>query len=94
MRKGERLPFSKEADFKLLESKQEEPELRQPNVEIRDYALFTAMKIAKLGYYGGNPEAVMNAPADIVVSILNYESFDIDVQGYYTEERRKRDAQK
>ena len=32
-----------------------------------------AAQLAKLGYYGTNPEAVLNAPVDIVMGLIGFE---------------------
>jgi hypothetical protein len=41
------------------------------------------MRIAKAGYFGGDPNQVMRAPADIVESVLDYEAFESDYQNEY-----------
>jgi len=41
--------------------------------------------LAKAGYFQGNPENILKAPADIVLNILHYESFEND----YFEASRK-----
>lgn len=48
------------------------------------------MRLAKAGYYGGSPEKILQAPIDIVMSILDYESFEHDLSQAY-EEIRKQD---
>jgi len=47
--------------------------------------MIVALKISKMGYYGGNPENVLNANVDHVLSILDYESFNNDFERVYTE---------
>jgi hypothetical protein len=44
---------------------------------------FYSIQLAKLGYYGGNPESVRKAPLDVVLQILNYENFTHDLQAAY-----------
>ncbi len=39
-----------------------------------------ALKVAKAGYYGGNPETVMKAKASLVLSVLEYEHFLVDYE--------------
>lgn len=39
-------------------------------------AKFNAIKLAKLGYYGGNPSLVLEEDASIILDILCYEKFD------------------
>lgn len=40
-------------------------------------------RLAKLGYMGGDPDAVINAPADTVESIIEYEAFESDYEKEY-----------
>lgn len=47
------------------------------------------MRLAKAGYFGGDPVAVMNAPVDVVQSILDYEIFEGDYKAEYAELNRK-----
>jgi hypothetical protein len=47
--------------------------------------LIIALKIAKMGYYGGNPENVLKARIDMVVSIMEYEKYTIDYENTYWE---------
>jgi hypothetical protein len=58
---------------------------KKPRIEIKDYASFVSVKLAKLGYYGGNPDSILNAPIDIVVNILHYEQYEQDYEGAYIE---------
>jgi hypothetical protein len=44
--------------------------------------MFLAIKLAKEGYFNGDPDQVMNAPVDTVQAILEYEGF----LGDYNEE--------
>lgn len=44
-----------------------------------------AVKLAKAGYYGGDPQAVLRAPADIVLAALQYEAFSSDYERTYME---------
>lgn len=37
--------------------------------------MFTALTIAKNGFFGGNPETVLNAPVDIVIATKQYIEF-------------------
>jgi hypothetical protein len=36
--------------------------------------MFLAIRLAKAGYYNGNPDDVLNAPCDMVYSVLKYEN--------------------
>lgn len=38
------------------------------------------MRLAKLGYYGGDPDNVRVAPVTTVLDVLNYEAFESDYQ--------------
>lgn len=40
-----------------------------------DIVRIISLKVAKAGYYGGNPAFVRQAPIDDVISILDYENF-------------------
>ncbi len=46
-------------------------------------AMFYAIRLAKSGYYGGNPQAILRAPVDIVMNIINYEAFERDYEAEY-----------
>jgi len=37
--------------------------------------MLVAFRLAKAGYYGGDPEAVLRARADTVLSLVQYEIF-------------------
>jgi len=41
------------------------------------------MKLAKAGYYGGNPDAVLEAPLNTVLAIIQYENFTRDVESAF-----------
>ncbi len=43
------------------------------------------MRLAKAGYFGGNPDAVKAAPVDTVLKILHYETFESEYERAYTE---------
>jgi hypothetical protein len=43
------------------------------------------VKLAKLGYYGGDPDKVMQAPVNTVMKILHYEVFENDLMQAYSE---------
>jgi hypothetical protein len=38
-----------------------------------------------MGYYGGNPETILDSPLDIVLSVVEFESFDMDFFRAYNE---------
>lgn len=56
---------------------------KQPKITINDTVAYWAIKLAKAGYYGGNPELVKQAPVDMVLQILQYERFETDLQVAY-----------
>lgn len=56
-----------------------------PRTTIEDESLYYAIGIAKKGYYCGNPENVLNAPVSMILSILNYETFENDYKQTYAE---------
>jgi len=43
------------------------------------------MRLAKAGYYGGNPEAILQAPVTVVIGMLDYEGFIDDYENAYIE---------
>lgn len=43
-------------------------------------ALGVALRLAKAGWWNGDPGAVMNAPADEVMAALQYENFTFDYE--------------
>jgi len=56
---------------------------KYPRIEITDHVLFYGMKLAKLGYYCGDPEKVMRAPCDVILQIIKYEIFENDLEKAY-----------
>lgn len=40
--------------------------------------MFLAVRLAKEGYFGGDPSRVLKARVDVVQSILEYENFEAD----------------
>ena len=56
---------------------------KRPKVEINNECLFQAIRLAKSGYFGGDPQSVLNAPVDIVQSLLEYERFIDDYESEY-----------
>jgi hypothetical protein len=45
--------------------------------------MFVAVRLAKGGYLNGDPSQVLNAPVDVVQSILEYENFEADYSAEY-----------
>lgn len=56
---------------------------RRPKTRIEDESLFIAMRLAKAGYYGGNPQAVLQAPVTVVIGMLEYEGFNDEYENAY-----------
>lgn len=49
------------------------------------------MRISKAGYFGGDPSKVMDAPAYMVLNILNFEAFEKEYETAFTHLNRKED---
>ena len=47
-----------------------------------------ALKLARQGYYGGDPERVLKAPTDMVLAAAEYEGFLADYEMAYYELNR------
>ena len=45
--------------------------------------LTVALRVAKAGYFGGDPERVLNARVDLVMAALEYEAFTADYEREY-----------
>jgi hypothetical protein len=78
------LPFFQAPPFFVRNKQECGGEWRSPEVYIGDDLRFLRVKIAKLGYYGGDPHKVGEATVTDVLDVLAYESFDAD---YATTER-------
>ena len=77
MFEGKPNPFFQGASFKVKSAiKGNKP--RFPEVEIDDEGIFLSLKLAKAGYFEGNPDKVLLAPVQTVLNVLHYESFDND----------------
>lgn len=78
------LPFFQAPPFFVRNKLSSSGDWREPEIHIGDDLRFIRVKVAKLGYYGGNPSLVGEAPVTDVLDILAYESFQSD---YITTER-------
>jgi len=58
---------------------------RCPSTTIENEALFIAFRLAKAGYYNGDPQKILKAPIDIIIGILNYEAFEMDLKEAWNE---------
>ena len=78
------LPFFQVAPFLVRNKCSGDGDWRRPEVYIGDELRFLKIKIAKSGYYGGNPHFVGEAPVTDVLDILSFEKFQ---DGYAATER-------
>jgi hypothetical protein len=44
-----------------------------------------ALRLAKAGYWGGDPEKVLSAPADMVISAMQYEMYQQEYERTWVE---------
>jgi hypothetical protein len=51
---------------------------RTPRIRIDDESTFIALKIAEAGFYGGDPQRVLDAPVDMILNILRFREFQAD----------------
>ena len=58
---------------------------RQPKIKITDEVAYWSIKLAKVGYFSGNPVLIRQAPLDIVLQVMEYERFEFQVQYAYRE---------
>ncbi len=68
-----------------MESHVAEIPKKQPTITIKNEARFVAMRLAKQGYFGGDPQKILDAPIDIVLDIMHYEAFESDYMQVYDE---------
>lgn len=54
-----------------------------------DEALGISMRLARQGYGGGDPQAVLRMPASIVIAAAHYENFLVDYEAAYVELNRE-----
>ena len=47
--------------------------------------MFIAMRIARKQYYGGDPERVLQAPTDHVLSLLEFDNFTTEYEEVFLE---------
>jgi len=84
MRRDKYRPFRREPIFSIKEARiPENNERKHPRIIIKDDCIFTAIKLAKEGYFNGNPQDILNAPVNVVQSILEYENFVYDYEQEY-----------
>jgi hypothetical protein len=56
-----------------------------PKIDIKNETNFFAIKVAKAGFYSGNPELVKKASVAEIIRILQYGIFEDDWQNFYNE---------
>lgn len=78
------LPFFQTSPFVVRNKQESGGSWRSPEVYIGDDLRFLRVKVAKLGYYSGDPHKVGEATVTDVLDILAYEAFEAD---YATTER-------
>ena len=79
-------PFSRKSDFVVARrssGSNEGSDRISPKIEIADEIMFTALRLAKAGFFGGDPAKVLTAPVDIVESVIAYEQFEADYKTEY-----------
>ena len=85
MPEGKCLPFFQASPFIVRNKQSGSGDWRKPEIHIGDDLRFLRVKIAKLGYYSGDPHKVGEATVTDVLDILSYEAFEAD----YTETERE-----
>ena len=72
------LPFFQVPPFFVRNKCSGDGDWRRPEVHIGDELRYLRVKIAKSGYYGGDPHAVGEAPVTDVLDVMAYENFQSD----------------
>ena len=74
MRGGKLAPFFQKPCFRVKNKVQQSR--RTPSVEITaEEEILIALTLAKGGMYGGNPQSVLESPADIVMDSYYFNDF-------------------
>lgn len=83
---GKPLPFFRKRPFEVKDLSVSGAGKRKPKIGIDEglEAEFIALKLAKEGYYHGDPDKVLTAPVTTVLNILHYEGFVTDYERAYT----------
>ena len=87
MPKGQLPPFIRQPPFRvarkpIVGNDGEEGRI-SPETIIEDEPLFFCVRVAKLGYYGGDLAAVRAAPCDDMQTIMEFEAFESDFEKEY-----------
>jgi hypothetical protein len=59
--------------------------LRYPEIQIDDELSFLSVRIAKMGFYGGDPDKVLKAPVTTIMNILAFERYEYEYQETFGE---------
>lgn len=54
-----------------------------------DDALGIALRLARKGYWGGDPGVILKMPTDVVLAAVQYENFLADYEAAYVELNRE-----
>ena len=54
--------------------------MRVPDIQIDDELAFLSIRIAKQGFYGGDPDKVLKAPITTIMNILSFEQYECEYQ--------------
>lgn len=46
--------------------------------------MFVALRLARAGYFSGDPMQVLNAPVDVVQDAIAFEAFETDYKTEYS----------
>lgn len=65
------------------ESRQDTTRHPKVKVEPESEAMFIALRLAKKGYYSGNPDNVLKAPIDTVLNIIKFEALENEIEAFY-----------
>ena len=81
-RGGELLPFFGKSSF--IVTNKSKDSYKYPKVEITTSQKWVvALRLAKEGYFYGNPEVVMKAKVGTVLKIMQYETFTKDYESKF-----------
>ena len=88
MREGKPRPFSKRPVFRIALAEgtgqgDSRPKPKLPRIDCDDTTVLIAYRLARLGFFGGDPSKVLNAPADIVQMAIDYVTFEADYEAAY-----------
>ena len=87
MPKGKFPPFIRQPPFRvarkpIVGNDGEEGRI-SPETIIDDEPLFFCVRVAKLGYFGGDLERVLAAPCDAMQTIVEFEAFESEFEKEY-----------